>query len=221
MAHSKVASKLRMNSGLLNAGGGCRTAAFIALASLVNCCLELLQEAIDVLQVILGAGIGQRQRVVLGSDAAMSTAAAHAVAMVVERLEKSSSIEVATAVPAVVVSGVVSSPDREGKRVPLKAVANVVVVTRIDSTALDVTEEVVKSLDGTSPSVHALDISHGRAIWIADRAITCILVGSGAGVRASTIGESGLVRWVWVAHGRIVAGVVEVGGCHNAVSKSA
>lgn len=64
---------------------------------------------------------------------------------------------------------------------------HIVVAGRVDRTTFDITEKVVESLDGTTTSVHALNVSHGSTVGIADGAIAGIVsVGTGGAI-ASTV----------------------------------
>lgn len=217
---AEVTSELRVQTWLLHASSGSGIARLVALASLVDSCLELFKEAVNILEIVLCASVWQRKRVSVSSDAAVraTTAAAHA-ASVAERVEEAGGIEAAgaTAVSAAVVvtSVVATAADGERKCVALlESVSNIVVAAWVDRATLDISQKVVERLDRSSPSVHALNVGECGAVWVVDGAVAGVL-GAGllwVGAAVGTIWNTRLVGWVWVAHRVVAAGAV-VGGC--------
>lgn len=108
MAYAELAGELGVESGLLNACSSCVAATLVAFAGFVDGGLELLEEAIDVLEVVLGTRVGEREGVALSGNTALPTASASHVASVVKGFEQRGGSEVASSVSAVVVSSVVS-----------------------------------------------------------------------------------------------------------------
>ena len=157
------------------------------VAGLINGSLQLLKEAIDILEIALGASVRQRKRVaVLGhrtvgagasvAGSSATTGAVDVVTTVRERVDQAGCVKATVRVGLVVVAGVVSVARCDGKRqrVALQPLANIVITARIDSATLDVTEEVVERLDGTAASVHALNVLY-VVVGVRDGAIASIL----------------------------------------------
>lgn len=202
VAKAEAIHGLGVNTGLLHAGSGCR------VAGLVDSGLKLLKEAVNVLKVTLGASIRKRERVAMlghravniGSTTRTATSATDVVATVGECINEASRVEatVRVGVGLVVVASVVavSGSNGERQRVALKPLADIVVGAGVDSATLDVTEEVVQSLDGATAGVHALDVLY-------------VVVGVRDGAVASVLCTVGLVvsRAVGTAHLRLVVGV--------------
>lgn len=192
--------------------------------------MKLLEEAVNVLEVVLGASIGKWQRVAVRRDAPMSStiATSHATTTA-ERVQEAGGIEptgcAAAVSTAVVVASVVTSTthrEREGIAL-LESMADIVVAARIDGAALYIAQEIVKRLNGTPSRVHALNIGEGGAIGVADGAIAGVLcarllwVGSPVG----TLSHALLVGWIWVVHRFVSTGAVVRGWLSILLSQAA
>jgi hypothetical protein len=101
---------------------------------------------------------------------------ADVVAAVGERVDQAGCVEAAVRIGLVVVAGVVAVArcDWKRQRVALQPLANVVVGAGVNSTTLDVTEEIVKRLDCTAARVHALNILY-VVVWVRDGAVASVL----------------------------------------------
>lgn len=161
-----------MDAGLLN------TCSSGLVAGLVHSGLQLLEESINVLKVVLGPCIGQ---LVASLSDCSSEAAADVMIAMAERFEQAASTEVSEATATlglVVVTSVVTVAAGDGKwqRVSrANAMANVVIAVRVNSSTLDVAQEVIESLDGTTAGIHALNVGHSGVVWVVDRAVVAIL----------------------------------------------
>ena len=98
------------------------------------------------------------------------------VATVRERVDQAGCVKATVRVGLVVVAGVVTVArrDRKRQRVALQPLANIVVAARVNGATLDVAEEVVKRLDGTAASVHALNVLY-VVVGVRDGTIAGIL----------------------------------------------
>lgn len=174
VVEARVEGVLRVHAWLLNASSGS------AIRVLVDGGLQLLEEAVDVLQIVLGASVGHGQRVGLGEGAL-----GHCAARAAHHAGRGAAIAVhqtgGTAirrVAAVGAAGRVAKAGADGQRqvLRLEPLADVVVVAGVNGTTLNVPQEVVQSLNGPLARIHALQVPQRVARGVVDLAIARVLL---------------------------------------------